>query len=223
MERRYIASIAGIAVFILVAGLIFRPDTSKPEVDSEPPSLLTQFSIGDEADQVARYLSDRATELSKSVHFIPALAASGVRWNDSDWIATTTSSTPLLLTYRKRQSGAEEPLAERVRPRKRQWLLIVAKNALDSAVWVASIRGGTSVGLCAGTQREELAVSVPMSGVFAGAGIFASDGTKLGMVLNCGDRLAPISAASISAWISDLQAADTLMLPALSSSPATRP
>ncbi len=206
MNRRYIGTLAAIAVVILVAGILGRPGNNTPD-EEPPPSILGNLARGNEAEDIAGFIAQRANELSRLVYRVDELRGSGVFWDRPNSIITTSSSTPMLrLSHPTDTTMLTDPLLRHTAGKGHQWILVVAKSALDSAIWTAGMYGGKHLANCAGALREEL-IMPALTEPFAGAGIFAADGTRLGIVVNCGDRFAPLSSSAVNAWLTEIQTA----------------
>ncbi len=206
MNRRYIATLAAIAVVILVAGILGRPGNDA-KGEEPPPSILGNLARGNEAEDIATFIAQRANDLARFVYYVDELHASGVFWDSSNSIVTTSSSTPMLrLSHPTDTTMLMDPLFQHTTAKRPQWVLVVAKSALDSAIWTAGMYGGKLQEMCAGALREEL-IMPALTESFSGAGIFSADGTRLGIVVNCGDRFAPLSASAVNAWLAQLQSA----------------
>lgn len=212
MNRRYIVTLAAIAVVILVAGILGRPGNNTP--DEEPQeSILGNLSRGNEAEDIAGFIAQRANDLSRFIYHVDELHGSGVVWDTPNSIITTSSSTPMLrLPHATDTTMLRDPLLRHTTAKSPQWILVVAKSALDSAIWTAGMYGGKHMANCAGALREEL-VMPALTEPFAGAGIFSADGRRLGIVVNCGDRLAPLSAGAVNAWLAEIRAAVAVSIP----------
>lgn len=190
------------AILILALGLRFRPADPQESSESAAAQLLTASVTAGDADDFSDFFAKRAGELARFTAYSDSLGASTLVWNDTISVATS-SSAPLLVYPRSRIINVRDSLSPSRNRKYSGWTILVGRNAADSAIWTVTLRQGSATTECAGQTREELVLGGTPGRALAGAGVFASDGTLAGVVIDCGDRLAAIARSSIETWITE--------------------
>lgn len=176
-------------------------------------------------ESMSEYFASIAEEVHGTLLSIPATGKSAVFWGDSLAIAPglsgpspaalklvtasgeSVSATPLLggpnlpMTTLKLASGVSAIVSDHRLPSRPldagSWLLTVWRHGGKT-----SFATGTFVTLrnipCREMHAEELVSSTSLSESMSGGGVFDLDGNLLAVVLPCEDRLAALSAASLS-------------------------
>src|SRR3954452_9014575 len=188
MKRGYIAALAVAACVILVAGALVRPkpaprtkDTPVQAVPVAPPP-----SRRGPMRQISDFLSERGTEVSGHVAYIPSTQASGVAWPDGRII--TVAPAPALVTKMSIPEGAERapsPLAPAARFGQAGWIVVVARSSDGQAITTSGILGGVATATCGTISVRKLVFNVALDASFAGAGVFDLSGDLLGIVIHC--------------------------------------
>ncbi|HTK47233.1 MAG TPA: PDZ domain-containing protein [Gemmatimonadaceae bacterium] len=207
MSRRYIASLAGFAVVVLVVGVLVRrwlhdSETAAPA----PPSQAAAFQLLSQEGQLQRtaaYVAQRVGAVARFVEYVPAVHASGVRWA-ADTVFTTDSVhivRALVGTAAARaidgDSSAHAVSVARDSVR-RDWLLVVGRSPTGSVLSATVLSGGRAPVDCAGRTVESFVLGMPLDERLAGAGLFNVTGEALGMAVWCGARVLAIPAHEVA-------------------------
>ncbi len=208
MSKLKLAVLSLAAMLILGLGIRFRPAEPQPTSESVAAELLPTAVSAGTADELGQFFAKRALELSHRVAFADS-TGSTLRWNDTVQLATS-STIPVVVTRRAATGGAGDTIPGSRTTASSAWAMLIARNSSDSVIWVVVLQQGSLLSECAGRQREEIVLGSAPSRAFAGAGVFSPNGRLKGAVVNCGDRLAAITRASLDAWIEEPAASSTL-------------
>ena len=193
VNRRYVATLAGIAVILLLGGLLTRSWLTPTETPSTvaPPSQATamqQLSMEGQMRRTATFVAERVAATAPSVVYVPASRASGVRWTTDSVLTADSVTIVRALVEPAPDSALRLPTiaADSVR---RDWLLIVARDSANHVLSMTGFAGGRSSADCGGRPVETYVLGAPLDERFAGGGIFNVAGEILGMATWCGGRL----------------------------------
>jgi hypothetical protein len=213
VSRRYVAALAGIAMLVLVAGLLTRRLLEPAEAPSTaPPSQATalqQLSMAGQLRRTAAFVAERAAEAAPFVVFEPASGASGVRLSGDTVLTTDFATVVRAVTDSAADSLRRVP---RIAPDslRRDWLLIVARDPSNKLLSTSALSGGRSSTDCAGRAVETYVLGALLDERFAGGGVFSVDGELLGMAAWCGGRVRAVPALELRRL---LVLADTVAVP----------
>jgi len=193
VNRRYVATIAGIAVILLLGGLLTRSWLTPTETPSTvaPPSQATamqQLSMEGQMRRTATFVAERVAATAPSVAYVPTSGASGVRWT-RDTVLTVDSATIVRALVEPAPDSALRLPTIAPDSVRRDWLLIVARDSANHILSTTSLAGGRSSVDCGGRPVESYVLGAPLDERFAGGGIFNVAGEMLGMATWCGGRL----------------------------------
>jgi len=163
--------------------------------------------------QISDFLSERGTEVSGHVAYIPSTQASGVAWPDGRII--TVAPAPALVTKMSMPEGAEpdpSPLAPAARFGQAGWIVVVARSSDGQAITTSGILGGVATATCGTISVRKLVFNVALDASFAGAGVFDLSGDLLGIVIHCGDTWSAITHQSVEQLLGAQQGAEAVVL-----------
>ncbi|HKP14734.1 MAG TPA: hypothetical protein VJT85_01655 [Gemmatimonadaceae bacterium] len=201
VNRRYVATLAGIAVVLLIIGLFTRRwlEPTKTPNTAAPPSQATamqQLSMEGQLRRTASFLNERVTEMTPLVVFVPAFGSSGVRWT-RDTLLTSDSTSIVRVVVASTPDSTLRVATIAPDSVRRDWLLIVARDSADRVLSTTSLAGGRSSVDCGGVSVETYVLGAPLDERFAGGGIFNVSGEMLGMAAWCGGRVRAVPALEL--------------------------
>ncbi|MEO5903013.1 MAG: hypothetical protein ABIQ55_03285 [Gemmatimonadaceae bacterium] len=190
LDRRYIATIALIALSIIAIGVgvkrIFVPDDAPASTPVSEASALEQLSHENQLNDIATFINERIDASSAFVVRITDSTAAGVAWTTPDTLITTAAD----LLVRKVQRPAFDSTSVRTAidttSLAKGWLVVVGRDAGNRVVSWNGIGGGVTTISCRSSQLDRIVISVPQAPEFAGAGVFDLAGRLVGLVVNCG-------------------------------------
>ena len=199
MNRRYVASLAVVAVLTLAVGLFVRHwlRPAEPAAAVAPPSdaaAFQQLSLEGQVRRLSSFLNERATDVASLVEYVPASQASGLRWHAGDTLVTTFADRPVAMLRVPRADTTRTPLIGPSDSLRGEWALIVGRRRDGGVVSTAGVIGGQVPTTCNERAMNEFVIGVAISDGFAGAGLFDLAGRVIGMVAHCGDRLIALPA-----------------------------
>lgn len=226
VNRRYVATLAGIAVILLLGGLLARSWLTPTETPSTaaPPSQATamqQLSMEGQMRRTATFVAERVAATAPSVMYMPVSGASGVRWN-RDTVLTADSATIVRAVIVLASDPALRLPTIAPDSVRRDWLLIVARDSANHVLSTTGLAGGRSSIDCGGRSVETYVLGAPLDERFAGGGIFNVAGEMLGMAAWCGGRLRALPVSELRRLlltpdtlltVPDSAATDTLVPP----------
>jgi len=201
VDRRYVATLAGIAVVLLVVGLFTRRWLEPTETPSTvaPPSQATamqQLSMEGQLRRTATFLAERVAVVTPYVAYVPASGSSGVRWT-RDTVLTSDSASVVRAVVASTSDSTLRLATVGPDSVRRDWLLIVARDSADHVLSTTSLAGGRSSVSCGGRSVETYVLGAPLDERFAGGGIFNVSGELLGMAAWCGGRVRAVPALEL--------------------------
>ena len=201
MNRPYIASLAVAAILTLGAGLFVRQRlrTDTPAASAAPPSeaaALQQVSEEAQVRRLSSFLSERATDVSALLEYVPAANASGLRWRESDTLITTFPDQPVVALGIARGDTTRKPSFATSDSLQGEWALVVARRDGNRFVSTPAIVGGTITTQCTGRDVREYVLGVNVPAAFAG--VFDLSGRVIGFMARCGDRLVALPLGEVA-------------------------
>ena len=207
VSRRYVGTLAVVAVLLLTAGLLLRSRLYPHPVETAPPSeaaTLRQLSQEGQLRRSAAYLAQQARTVAANVEYVPATGASGVWWSPDTLLSSTRARTIVPIT---RAEASADP-AQRADSMRRDlviapdstyvgWVALVGKDPRGEVISAQLLAGGRSTVTCDGATIERYVLGAALDASFAGAGVFRLDGTALGLVVWCGAQLAAVPAHEV--------------------------
>ncbi|MEO8452844.1 MAG: hypothetical protein ABI647_23855 [Gemmatimonadota bacterium] len=220
MNKRYLATLAAVAVLILTVGVLIRPsDRVDPEqiVGATP---LDEISREGAARDLAVYFAEQAVTVGERVVYLAEHGTSGFRWQNDDMVVTTLDDSPVAIVAAPVTDGSSrrpEPSAPgRTHPattaQAHGWALVVGRRPDNSLIWSAGLWGGTTTIECGGSRIPALVASIPLNDEFAGAAVFDLDGRALAVVARCGERMAAIPLEAVADVIAASQTPEGRLL-----------
>jgi hypothetical protein len=191
VSRRYVATLAVLAALILSAGLVARqllepadaPNTAPPS-QAAPLQQLSQEGL---MRRTAAYVADRVAAVATYAEYVPAARASGVRWRADSVLTADRAHIVRALAQRRDTLPPAVPTApDTVR---REWLLIVGRDASGRVLSATQLAGGRATLRCGSRGVETILTGTRIDEQLAGAGIFTLNGELLGMAAWCGERV----------------------------------
>lgn len=206
MNRRYIASLAVAAVLVLGVGSLIRlrlreADAPAPVAPPSQASLLGQLSREGQLRTMSGFVAERVNAVAPYVVYLPSTGTSGVRWV-GDTVLATGRAQPVVVRTTADAAAAKDSARggtvvfapDTVR---RDWLLVVGRDADGSLLSSSGLSGGRTRSDCAGRVVESYVLSAPLDPSLAGAGVFNLEGQALGMAVRCGERVVAIPAREV--------------------------
>jgi S1-C subfamily serine protease len=212
MNRKYIATLALVAFFVIVIGLLIKPPDAvqlpMPAAEAVPLQRLSQ-EAGLRAE--ARYFADRIAAAGAQVLFVPELGVSGVRWDSAGRVVATLPGTPIATVHVPLSSDTAQVVPAAIQMERTQWVLAVGRRPDGRTVSAVGLYGGLAPVQCGDAAFQEIILDVPLHGALAGAGLFDLNGNRLGAVLRCGARLAAVPASDIDRALVELESLPGLL------------
>ncbi len=208
LNRRYIATIALIALSIIAIGLaakrLFVPDDAPASTPVSEASALEQLSRENQLNDIATFINERIDASSAFVVWMSDSTASGVAWTTPDTLLTTTADFLVRKVQRPDFDSTSVRIPIDTASVGKGWLVVVGRDAANRVVSWNGIGGGFTTTKCRSRQLDKIVISVPQAREFAGAGIFDLTGRLVGLVVNCGaNGLTAIPPAEIVKTLSD--------------------
>lgn len=196
INRKYVIWLTGIAVLILVVGVLLRPKKPAPKPPSSSETANLQRLVRrDELRNMGRYFAERAIAVAEHLRYLPETQASGVYWERAGQVISSTQQLPVLAV--QTDSAAVPPLASQAESTGGRWVLLAwMEPGQKEPEWITAIDGGRRESTCNGEKYRELIVSSALTSEMLGAAVFDLDGVLVGMVAKCGASLHVISAQS---------------------------
>ena len=206
-SKKTIALLALLAVAVIVAGLVARDALIDPDAaPSAPPSeasALQRFTQESQLRDAAEYIRGRVDLVAPMVVRVPAYNASGLRWGSRDTVVTTSALQAIVVLEVSSPDTMRARLRSPADSVRRDWLLVVGRDAGERVISWYGIHGGRAYDRCGAAVIEKLVLGPSLSPEFVGAGIFDLDGRVRGIVVDCGGHLAPIPMSEITRLLAD--------------------
>ncbi|MEP6507328.1 MAG: hypothetical protein ABJC63_03810 [Gemmatimonadales bacterium] len=190
LDRRYIATIALIALLIIAIGLaakrLFVPHDAPASTPVSEASALEQFSRENQLNDIATFINERIDASSAFVVWLSDSTASGVAWTTPDTLLTTTSDFLVRKVQRPDFDSTSVRIQIDTASVGKGWLVVVGRDAANRVVSWNGIGGGFTTTKCRSRQLDKIVISVPQAREFTGAGVFDLTGRLVGLVVNCG-------------------------------------
>lgn len=216
---KYVATLAAVAVVVLVGGALMRPGARSAE--QAPPSdtdvrRLANLTERRALESAAAFLGQLADDVGPSLVWLDAPAATGIVWT-----ATTIATTRFEPSLRSLPSVAT--LEGRATATRVDWSPDLPVTRVEvselrggapatraepptqpgtplAAVWRTATRRAFAPGSfielvmtpCGGRPRQEVRTTLAFSDAMAGGGVFDLDGRLPGVILPCGARYAAL-------------------------------
>lgn len=216
VSRRYVATLAGIAVLLLGVGLLARHWLQPSDAGhAAPPSQATAFqqlSMGGQLRRTAAFVNERVTASAASVSYVASAGAAGVRWT-RDSVLTTDREHVVRMVAARASDSAQRAATLAPDTVRRDWLLVVARDSSSRVYSTAILSGGRAATSCDGRGVETYVLGSPLDERFAGAGVFNVDGELLGMVAWCGARVRAVPTRELRRLLAEPRTATVLESP----------
>jgi hypothetical protein len=216
VSRRYVAVLAVIAALVLSVGLVTRRMLEPHDAPSSaPPSqaaALQQLSQEGQLRRSATYVAERVAASAEHVEFVPASGASGVRWRRDSVL--TTDRGHIVRAEARAPDSIPARLSIAADSVRREWLLVVARDASERVLSAAVLAGGRTTVRCGARPVERYVLGTQLDEQFAGAGIFTVDGALLGMAAWCDGRLVAVPLRQLIALLATRDSQPTRESPA---------
>lgn len=226
-NRRYVLTLAAVALVILVVGSLLRP--SQPTTDEPIPapsqselSRLAQLSQRRALDDMTEYFAIVADEAADGVLWLPSLNRSGLVWGaglvltvrterrfpDAATLSTPTGDIGVVAV----SAGPHLPIAtlrisdpQRLQPPRRRSAAFLTAGAWMLALWHGDGEAtftpahflGTAPARCAGQLVDEVLSNIPWTRGMAGGGLFDLDGNLVGVIVPCAERVTAVAVADV--------------------------
>ncbi|MEW5915150.1 MAG: hypothetical protein AB1762_02040 [Gemmatimonadota bacterium] len=201
MNRKYLASLATAASFILLVGVLGRRQLLSNERRTAPvaseASALQQPSMEGQLRRIANFVSEHASAVANFVEFLPNANVAGVRWN-GDTVVSTSSSRPNFVTLVPRRDTLGPAFHAPADSATRTWVLVIGRREDGRTVSIPAFAAGSGVVLCGDRRHEQLLLGVALQREFAGAGVFDLAGRLVGLVVRCQGSLIGVTVRDVS-------------------------
>jgi hypothetical protein len=199
-DRRRLAALAAVAVAVLAAGALLRPDdaTIEPPVSLTESATLRALSRRATFQDMTDFASERIGLTEPYLVYLTSLQRSGVRWGSADSAVTAGDSLPVVLAPAE-DSGAPPPTGAAALLSTPRWVLIAARKANGGIASSIGVSGGPVRVPCGEREQPALLLSVPLNQPLAGGGVFDLDGTLVGIVARCGEGYAALPVTELEA------------------------
>jgi S1-C subfamily serine protease len=209
VSRRYVATLAGVAVLLLAVGLVARHWLQPTDAGhAAPPSQATalqQFSMAGQLRRTAAFVSERVTEAAAAVAFVAEVGSAGIRWS-RDSVLTTDHEHVVRMIASRAADSAHRVAVVAPDTVRRDWLLVVGRDASNRVFSTTILSGGRAATDCAGRPVETYVLGSPPDDRFAGGGVFNVEGELLGMVAWCGDRVRAVPTRELRRLLAESRA-----------------
>ena len=224
-QRRYIATLALIAAFILIAGYQLRPsETPEPTISQAELTRLNELSQRKSLEELSSYFASVAADVEGALLWLDEPAVTGINWSADGLVigpatqegevdALTIGGTVPLMPLPDRSGelvsvwqspvtfGVQTPIRPLLLPDPGSWVVLVGRDATGRYRFVQGGFAGTTEDQCGDVPVEVLQTGLALHRTELGSGIFDMDGNLLGVVVRCGDRIAVATPQSIDAAI----------------------
>ena len=228
-DKRYLALLVLIAVLIIAVGNWLRPPRQATElIISEAERLSLQFlSQQRNVQDISSHFGRVAGRLGVHLVRLKEPSTSGLVWQGNRVIVPGLPKNHSA-NFTLRSENSEQPASPFLvvpelpislldsrssrgfkavsgtaagAPKSGMWVLLMSRNEEGSTSYSPGFFSTTSTAQCGDHLVKELVTSVPLETSNLGAGLFDLEGHFLGMVLQCGPRLAAVSVDTIYAWV----------------------
>ena len=207
VSRRYIGSLAGVAVLLLAGGLLLRSRLYPTPVDTAPPSeasSLRQLSQEGQLRRTAEYVAEQVAAMATNVQYVPATGASGLWWTPDTLLSSMPARTIVPITRGPAPGGGTLP-ADSVRraiviasdSTDVGWIVVAGRDSAGQVISAQFLAGGRATTTCDGARIQRYVLGAPLDGSLAGAGVFRLDGSVLGLAVWCDGELVALPAREI--------------------------
>ena len=198
-----------IALITLTGGWLVKRELQRSVVSRTvvPPTqsaALQQLSQEGQVRRLSSFLDERARAVAALVEYVPSSEASGLRWRNGDTLITTSRARPIVALSAS-GDATRSALVVASDSMRGDWALVVARRADGGFVSTAGVVGGRVPTRCDGYDIREYVLGVPLPDAFAGAGVFDLEGRVIGIVAQCGSRLAALPVGEMRKLLSDPQ------------------
>ena len=225
-NRRYIITLASVAVAILVLGTLLRPGPVADEPLPPPPSQaelsrLTRLTQRRSLEAMKEYFGAVANDADRSVVRLRMLGRSGVVWAPGQVVTarleprfpptTTITGDAGELGVPLAAGGPHLPIALLDVPETSEFIPVRRRSIenLDAGAWTVFVSDRHGAGFspatyievaevtCQGRRVRDVVTSVALGPELAGAGLFDLDNNLLGVVLPCDGRFVAVTADDV--------------------------
>jgi S1-C subfamily serine protease len=207
VNRQYVATLAGIALIVLTAGLLLRSRLYSTPVETAPPSeasTLRQMSQEAQLRRSAAFVAEQVMAVAPSAEYVPATGASGVWWSRDTLLSTTRARPLVALARRDVMAGTEQRADSGGRPVTiagdsihRAWVVVVGRDAGGDVISAQFLAGGRTTTSCASERVQRYVLGAPLDARFAGAGVFSIDGAALGLAVWCNGEVVAVPTGEV--------------------------
>ncbi len=229
-NRTYAASLALVAILILVVGWLIRP----PDEALAPATALSETELARLArlaerrslDNMTAYFSTVADDVESSVLLVRSAGTTGLVWDDFTIAAPHRGHHPPDVVMIDAASGDHEshteawvpdvpvtivgrpdtaveltPVRRRLAPlRSGDWIVAVWRTPRGPAFAIGHHLQTLST-TCGTVVADEMLSSLPLADAMIGGGLFDAAGEIVGVILPCGDRLAAVAPPAVDAML----------------------
>jgi S1-C subfamily serine protease len=222
-DRNYAYLLAVIALLILAVGYIFRPRKNTPAISQSDVLRLEQLAQKQNLRRLADYFHGFSAGPANHVVRITGADRSAVAWSAPGVYATASTGLPNA-RMRIVGPGVDQPASIAVfgphvpvatfqaggdsktdaapvavtAPVEGDWVVAVARRADGELLVSPGLHSGLVLSPCGDTTYEQLVSNIPLSRESNGAGVFDLDGNLLGIVVDCGTRMAALTTKAIT-------------------------
>ena len=165
VSRRYIGSLAGVAVLLLAGGLLLRSRLYPTPVDTAPPSeasSLRQLSQEGQLRRTAEYVAEQVAAMATNVQYVPATGASGLWWTPDTLLSSMPARTIVPITRGPAPGGGTLP-ADSVRraiviasdSTDVGWIVVAGRDSAGQVISAQFLAGGRATTTCGSSSFRE--------------------------------------------------------------------
>jgi hypothetical protein len=202
VSRRYVGSLAVVAVLVLTGGLLLRSRLYSTPIETAPPSeasTLRQLSQEAQLRRTAAYVAGQVEAMGANVQYVPATGASGLWWTPDTLLSSSRTRSIVPITRAELSAEGGEPVdsARRgivVAPDSTDvgWIVLAGRDSGGAVISAQFLASGRATTTCDGARVQRYVLGAPLDGSLAGAGVFRLDGSVLGLAAWCDGTLVAV-------------------------------
>lgn len=219
---KYAAQLAVAAALILMLGSFVRPKVKAPDAPVSTTETVRLRRLGQKTslENMTRYFSEIAAELSPRVVRLRGVESSGLIWNDQGGILAANpggwfpeaveviSPTGMRFAARTTIAAPHSPVALLEGPanaslapgnhlspdmlKQGEWILALARQPNGSYLFAPGWHSGVASFVCGEHPYRRFVSNLVLTEAMVGGGLFDLNGNLLAVIVRCGDFLAAI-------------------------------
>jgi S1-C subfamily serine protease len=207
VSRRYVGSLAVVAVLVLTGGLLLRSRLYPTPIETAPPSeasTLRQLSQEAQLRRTAAYVAGQVEAMAAGVQYVPATGASGLWWTPDTLLSSSRGRSIVPITRAELSADEGQPVDSARRgiviaadSTNVGWIVLAGRDSGGAVISAQFLASGRATTTCDGTRIQRYVLGAPLEGSLAGAGVFRLDGTVLGLAAWCDGALVAVPADEV--------------------------